>query len=248
MQNEVIPRFDQYDRDGIIFDPIVPRAGQKITAYCTVVGLTPENIKSVSWNLERLNDGKVFFLAVNQKVFQFKSHMERLKAYHELNSKLWTLVFDPLDRDDIGNLTCAIADTGNKLVNITRFLDVHSEPIILESSTKDVEVNIGENVTLTCVSQGYPKPWVSWIRADQKPLPNGNAIEYVYTLISSFFKLLDFELTFRIIFKKNILRIKNVQKEDRGVYKCMSTNLIGSGSEWTVKLAVRCELILILIC
>ncbi len=30
---------------------------------------------------------------------------------------------------------------------------------------------------------------------------------------------------------------------DRGVYKCIATNLIGSGSEWTLKLSVRCMMI-----
>jgi hypothetical protein len=29
---------------------------------------------------------------------------------------------------------------------------------------------------------------------------------------------------------------------DRGVYKCIATNLIGSGSEWTLKMSVRCKL------
>ncbi len=35
--------------------------------------------------------------------------------------------------------------------------------------------------------------------------------------------------------------ITNIDMTDRGVYKCIATNLIGSGSEWTLKLSVRCE-------
>lgn len=167
------------DRDGIIFDPIVPRAGQKITAKCSIVGRSPENIKSVSWNLNRQNDGKQFFLALNSMVFQFTKPIQRLHAFHDGTENDWYLTFDPLDRDDIGNLTCSIADTGAEVVNITRFLDVHSEPIILESSTKDIEVDIGESATLSCLSQGYPTPNVSWIRADGVPLPSGAAIHHV---------------------------------------------------------------------
>ena len=60
---EIIPRFDMRDKDGIIFDPLIPRAGQSLTAECTVVGLNPENIKSVSWNLKRFNDNKEFYIA-----------------------------------------------------------------------------------------------------------------------------------------------------------------------------------------
>lgn len=161
------------DKDGIIYEPLVPRAGQKLVAKCSVVGLTPENQKSVSWILKRENDRKTITLAINNDVFQFQSPIMRLRAYHELNSNDWFLIFNPLDRDDIGNLTCLLADTGGRDIMITRYLNVHSEPIILESSTKDIEVFNGENVTLTCIAQGYPKPSISWIRADSKPFHNG---------------------------------------------------------------------------
>ena len=49
------------------------------------------------------------------------------------------------------------------------------EPIILESSTKDIEVDIGESFELHCIAQGYPKPNISWIRADGKSLHDGSA-------------------------------------------------------------------------
>ena len=161
-----------------------------MSAKCTVVQLTPENRKSVSWRLQRQNDGKVFYLATNNEVFQFKNPIQRLWATHELNSHDWYLYFSPLDRDDIGNLTCFLADTGEEEVSLTRFLDVHSknvviilnvlmeliviywsgEPLILESSTKDVEVDIGEDRNLSCIAQGYPQPIINWIRADSKAL------------------------------------------------------------------------------
>ena len=136
---EIIPRFDMRDKDGIIFDPIVPRAGESMTAKCTVVQLTPENRKSVSWRLHRQNDGKVFYLATNNDVFQFKNPIQRLWAYHELNSHDWFLYFNPLDRDDIGNLTCYLADTGGEEVSLTRYLDVHSKSKYFASQVKSSE-------------------------------------------------------------------------------------------------------------
>jgi hypothetical protein len=36
------------DKDGIIFDPIAPRAGEKLVAKCTLVGLTPNDKRHVS--------------------------------------------------------------------------------------------------------------------------------------------------------------------------------------------------------
>lgn len=216
IMSEIIPRFEMFDKDGIIFDPIVPRAGESMLAKCTVVQLTPENRKSVSWRLHRQNDGKVFYLATNNDVFQFNNPLQRLWARHDLNSNHWYLRFNPLDRDDIGNLTCFLADTGSEEVSLTRYLDVHSEPLILESSTKDAEVDIGENLNLTCIAQGYPKPKIAWIRADAKPLQHDLAK-----------------------YDGSVLQLKNVTKQDRGVYKCLATNLIGSGTEWTLKLSVR---------
>jgi hypothetical protein len=50
----------------------------------------------------------------------------------------------------LGRLT----DTNLRDVYLTRFLNVISEPLILESSTKDIEVNEGDSVTLICNSQG----------------------------------------------------------------------------------------------
>ena len=35
--------------------------------------------------------------------------------------------------------------------------------------------------------------------------------------------------------------MRNVTEKDRGVYKCIATNLIGYGYEWTLKVAVRCK-------
>lgn len=42
------PRFDMRDKDGIIFDPIAPRAGERLIARCTLVGLTDTDKRSVS--------------------------------------------------------------------------------------------------------------------------------------------------------------------------------------------------------
>lgn len=35
------------DKDGIIFDPIAPRAGERLVARCTLVGLTDTDKRSV---------------------------------------------------------------------------------------------------------------------------------------------------------------------------------------------------------
>ena len=98
------------------------------------------------------------------------------------------------------------------------------EPIILESSTKDVEVDIGGKFDLDCKAQGYPKPNISWIRADSKALHDGSAK-----------------------FNGEILKLRNIRISDRGVYKCIATNLIGNGAQWTLKLSVRCNFVVFML-
>lgn len=49
------PRFDMRDKDGIIFDPIAPRAGERLVARCTLVGLTDTDKRSVSHINKRQN-------------------------------------------------------------------------------------------------------------------------------------------------------------------------------------------------
>lgn len=45
----------------------------------------------------------------------------------------------------------------------------------------------------------------------------------------------------KLFFKGDVLRIRNITIDDRGVYKCIAWNLIGSGAQWTLKLSVRCK-------
>jgi len=211
-----MPRFDMRDKDGIIFDPIAPRAGERLAAKCTLVGLTPNDKRHVEWSLERFNDGKNFTLAVDTDVLQFNQPVPRLQAIHGTDSPDWFLIFDPLDRDDIGNLTCRLTDTNLRDVYLTRFLNVISEPLVLESSTKDIEVNEGDSVTLICNAQGYPTPKIEWQKADARPLTSGHIRQV-----------------------GSQLQLYRVTSGDSGIYKCLANNLVGFGHEWILKLSVR---------
>lgn len=132
-------------------------------------------VLQVSWELHRLNDNKRFFLATDDQVFQFNQPTRRLYAEHDMDSSDWYLIFDPLDREDYGELTCMLADTGyNNSVYLKRRLVVYSEPFVVQSSTKDIEVNEGDNILLQCFAQGLPLPQIQWMKADASPLPDGN--------------------------------------------------------------------------
>ena len=38
-----------------------------------------------------------------------------------------------------------------------------------------MQVDIGDSFNLDCIVQGYPRPNISWIRADSKPFHGGIA-------------------------------------------------------------------------
>ncbi len=122
-----------------------------------------------------MNDNKKFFLATDDQVFQFAQPTRRLFAEHDMDSSDWYLIFDPLDREDFGDLTCMLADTGyNNPIFLKRRLVVYSEPFVVQSSTKDIEVSEGDNILLQCYAQGLPPPQIQWMKADASTLPDGN--------------------------------------------------------------------------
>jgi hypothetical protein len=52
-------------------------------------------------------------------------------------------------------------------------------------------VDIGDNFEFDCIAQGYPKPNISWIRADSKALHGGLAkfnVNFFATYISVFYE------------------------------------------------------------
>ncbi len=56
------PRFDMRDKDGIIFDPIAPRAGERLIAKCTLVGLTDTDKRSVRNKIRNFEKNFLFIL------------------------------------------------------------------------------------------------------------------------------------------------------------------------------------------
>ena len=92
-----------------------------------------------------------------------------------MDSADWYLIFDPLDREDYGELSCMLSDTGyNNSIYLRRRLFVYSQPFVVQSSSKDIDVNEGENILLKCFAQGLPPPQIQWMKADASPLPDGN--------------------------------------------------------------------------
>jgi Immunoglobulin domain len=79
--------------------------------------------------------------------------------------------------------------------------------------TSDVSLGEAETATLECVASGQPKPAITWLRNDL-PLPLGDP-------------------RFRVNRSDGTLTIAELQTTDRGVYRCMASNELGTVSEFT---------------
>ena len=83
-----------------------------------------------------------------------------------------------------------------------------------------ITIEEGQKVTLYCNSTGNPVPTISWNK-DGYPVSNG----------------------FRIILSPNHeqLTIRNVNRIDRGDYKCLATNRVGTDTSNASTINVLCK-------
>lgn len=84
---------------------------------------------------------------------------------------------------------------------------------------KDLTVNDGESLTLSCNVTGDPEPQVTWTK-NNKPLSSSEVVDLKY--------------------KNGVatLRINEVYPEDEGEYVCKATNSIGT-SDTRCRLTVK---------
>jgi len=64
----------------------------------------------------------------------------------------------------------------NKKISASVQLVVRRPPYISDNSTRSLVVKEGQLVELECYAGGFPKPRISWRRANNKILPIGGSI------------------------------------------------------------------------
>ena len=87
---------------------------------------------------------------------------------------------------------------------------------MIVSISQDMVVNVGDQVSLTCVTQGEPKPLITWVKDDIR-VTNGNRF---------------------VLQASGELGIKEIGKNDEGNYQCVAKNDVGSDIK-TVRVVVR---------
>ena len=113
------------------------------------------------------------------------------------SEEVYEIVFRPVQEADSGVVRCELANTEAQ-VRLEQTINVLVPPSIT-FITSDIQVRSGDPITLECRAQGNPPPLIMWVRQGQ---------EYPTSYSS-------------------IYTIENVNKDDRGLYKCVAEQQTG---------------------
>ncbi|ELU00248.1 hypothetical protein CAPTEDRAFT_184217 [Capitella teleta] len=116
---------------------------------------------------------------------------------------IYTIIVNRLEPRDAGLYTCQILVRGsNEHPSKDGEMVVLIPPAVIMSVTSNtISVEENDKVNLTCGASGYPTPNITWVRVNGGLLPN-EELRHQGTFYS----------------------IDPVQKEDRGVYRCLADN------------------------
>jgi neurotrimin len=128
----------------------------------------------------------------------------------------WRLRIRAIQTTDDGTYQCFVLTSLNTRAKDERIINVVVRPSLdLQHTSSDVYATQGDDVDLTCNATGRPTPDIQWTRLGGALLPIGQE------------KLMG-----------SVLSIKNVQADDRGVYRCQATNSVGV-AQTDITLSVR---------
>ncbi|KAJ8384469.1 hypothetical protein AAFF_G00204900 [Aldrovandia affinis] len=128
---------------------------------------------------------------------------------YKFNSDKSELTIPSVVRSDFGEYTCVAT---NKIgeSRATFVLDVSEHPIVSLSQAV-MEVEPGQNASVTCEGSGHPPPKIQWVRKNANVELNSN---------SSLVKLVGHTLEF-----------KAVEASDGGLYTCIGLNAAGNDTK-----------------
>jgi hypothetical protein len=135
-------------------------------------------------------------------------HESRYSLRYDTASSTYTLQIKDIQETDAGFYHCQVLISPSNRVSAEVELQVRRPPFISDNSTRSVVVSEGEAVQMECYAGGYPPPRISWRRENNAILPTGGSI-----------------------YRGNILKIKQIKKEDRGTYYCVAENGVGRGTK-----------------
>ena len=206
----------------IVVYPPVLKMGQTASLRCYVAN---KNTATLMWS----KSSAMSTISVNERIVVDENKMRidgidkyTVDYYKEGNVEIFELKIHRLQLTDSGNYTCAVYISGGQhqhgtLPRRTAELVVVVPPRIDRARTLSV-VNgvLGANAVLRCYADGIPMPNVTWERLNGVQFKDGNQI-----------------------IRGNELEIKNVDRNDRGVYRCSARNNVDSEDPLVAQFDVR---------
>lgn len=203
--------------------PEIRRAGTTGYLNCSVIRQGDYNvkwqIKSTQYEISTndkidLNDN------INYQVDHGYRKYQVLK-YEDGGETTYVLIIRRLQITDSGFYTCYVQLTGQNTPNPTKDgeMVVLSPPSVEQGpSSQTFRVREGTDVELFCAAAGFPQPNITWVR------PNGRSIPAPYN---------------RFSVRNQTIVMGNINREDRGVYRCVADNNVRPPAHFDVTIYVE---------
>lgn len=208
-----------------IVDEIIPEVtsqGGQAKLNCTVVN--KQDGHTVIWTfLDAKSGGEI--ITNDENIFvENKICKEGSKKYEivkrEFNKRItYMLVINCLEVVDYGYYKCYIQIRGTPPASWPSkigYLIVQVPPTITSKNVAVLQLDEGQSHNLECTATGVPKPNITWVRSDGLLLPGGKGA----------------------LLRDTILPLRNISKEDRGLYKCIADNQVRPPDVYLVSLSI----------
>ncbi|KAL2734020.1 limbic system-associated membrane protein-like isoform X1 [Vespula squamosa] len=170
---------------------MVVKEGSNVTLRCAARGSPQPNI---TWKRE---DGELISLGDSQGVSSIEGSIFNIMKVNRLQ---------------MGAYLCIASNSVPPTVSKRIMLIVHFPPMIWIQNQL-VGVQEGQQMTLECNSEAFPKSINYWTRGNNQIIPNGEKYEPTFS-----------DNTYKVHMK---LTIRSVTMSDYGIYKCISKNSLG---------------------
>ncbi|CAD5113892.1 unnamed protein product [Dimorphilus gyrociliatus] len=186
---------------------------------CTVINKLDNYVEWVH-NEKSLTQDET--IVVDPKFNQIVNGYPKYQVFHrKIGQKdSFMLVVNHLEPKDKGIYRCQIwvrndQDSGRLVSKDGKMVVVFPPQILQMDTSSTMTVKEKENVLLKCGASGNPKPNITWVRVNGSPLPDG-----------------------RLRARNNTLLINSIDRNDRGVYRCLADNNVRPPAQFDITLLV----------
>ncbi|CAH1773510.1 unnamed protein product [Owenia fusiformis] len=184
--------------------PEVKRLGQTAYLNCTV---TRQQLNKVYWShlntQTTISSDDQIIVDHNEIVDGYRKYRCIKVVHPDQRTTVYMLIITRLQQRDMGIYRCRIFVRGaERHPTKDGELQVLVPPVLVYSQTSTTAtVMEGGALNLTCNATGFPYPNITWVRGNGASLSIG-----------------------KFSFRGTLLALHNIQKRDRGVYRCVCDN------------------------